>query len=150
MTTPKDPYDPIVSPIQAAAGQSKYSDDKSRGDKSSKENSGTSQQSGQHHAQQAQKKSAPNDKSVNQKSDGKQPTKSPQQQASPTADRLEGKWHQFVGAAKTTWGKLTDDEILQSEGNAQKLAGLVEERYALSRDIADTQVKKFLDNCRSK
>lgn len=149
MTTPKDPFDPIVDPIQAGSGKSNQSDDRGRSDRSSKDNnSGSSNQSGQHHAQQSQKKSAPNDKSVNQKSDGKQPTRSPQQQASPTADRLEGKWHQFVGAAKSTWGKLTDDEILQSEGNAQKLAGLVEERYALSRDIADTQVKKFLDSCR--
>jgi uncharacterized protein YjbJ (UPF0337 family) len=144
MNTPKDPYDPIIDPVQAGAnksGQSNQREDQGR----------SSQQSGQQHAQQSQKKAAQGGKSSDKQADSKQQaTKTQQQQASPTADRLEGKWDQFVGAAKSTWGKLTDDEILQSEGNSQKLAGLVQERYALSRDIADTQVKKFLESCRVK
>jgi uncharacterized protein YjbJ (UPF0337 family) len=175
MNTPKDPYDPIVSPIQAdqacgtdKSGSAKQSDDKSRTSQQSNQQQPNQQQPNQQQPRQQQPGQQAGQKSGQQQeqaensqkkpqaagtahSDSKQqPTKSPQQQASPTADRLGGKWDQFVGAAKTTWGKLTDDEILQSEGNAQKLAGLVEERYALSRDIAETQVKKFLDNCRTK
>lgn len=60
------------------------------------------------------------------------------------ATQLGGQWEQRVGSAKVAWGKLTDDELLQSEGHAQKLAGLVEERYAISRDEADRQVSRFL------
>ncbi len=41
-------------------------------------------------------------------------------------------------------GKLTDDELLKSEGHHQKLAGLVQERYAITRANADEQVTKFL------
>lgn len=78
-----------------------------------------------------------------------QPTRSQPQQSMPMSDALTGKWDQYVGQAKVTWGKLTDDEILKSEGNRQKLAGLVEQRYAISRDIADGQVKKFLDSCKT-
>ncbi len=78
-----------------------------------------------------------------------QPTPSQPQQRGPMKDSLSGEWDQYVGQAKVTWGKLTDDEILKSEGNSQKLAGLVEQRYAISRDIADGQVKKFLNSCKT-
>ncbi|WP_409525392.1 CsbD family protein [Nitrincola sp. MINF-07-Sa-05] len=57
---------------------------------------------------------------------------------------MKGKWKQQVGAAKIAWGKLTDDEILQSEGQLEKLSGLVQERYAVTRDNADKQVQDFL------
>jgi uncharacterized protein YjbJ (UPF0337 family) len=63
----------------------------------------------------------------------------------PSVDELKGKWQQQVGAAKIAWGKLTEDELLKSEGHDQKLAGLIEERYAITRDEAEKQVKEFLD-----
>jgi len=62
-----------------------------------------------------------------------------------SADEVKGMWKQQVGEAKIAWGKLTDDEILKSEGHSQKLAGLVQERYAVTRDEADKQVKAFFD-----
>lgn len=61
-------------------------------------------------------------------------------------DELQGKWKKHVGSAKIAWGELTEDEILKSEGRAQKLTGLVEERYAVGRDEAEKQVNKFLDS----
>lgn len=67
----------------------------------------------------------------------------------PSADELKGKWKQQVGAAKVAWGKLTEDELLQSEGHEEKLAGLVQERYAITRDEADKQVKSFIKKCKS-
>ena len=63
----------------------------------------------------------------------------------PTVDELKGKWKQHVGAAKIAWGKLTEDELLKIEGHQQKLVGLVQERYAVTRDEADRQVKSFFD-----
>ncbi len=61
----------------------------------------------------------------------------------PSKNELKGKWKQQVGAAKIAWGKLTDDEILKSEGHAEKLAGLVQERYAIASEEAARQVKQF-------
>jgi len=61
----------------------------------------------------------------------------------PSIDELKGKWKQHVGSAKIVWGKLTEDELLKSEGHAQKLTGLVQERYAITRDEADKQVSDF-------
>ena len=66
----------------------------------------------------------------------------------PSIEELKGKWKQQVGAAKVAWGKLTEDELLKSEGHAQKLAGLVQERYAITREEADEQVKSFIKKCK--
>lgn len=60
-----------------------------------------------------------------------------------SVDEMKGKWKQQVGKAKLVWGKLTEDELLAAEGRQEKLAGLVQERYALTRDEAEKQVKEF-------
>jgi uncharacterized protein YjbJ (UPF0337 family) len=48
-----------------------------------------------------------------------------------------------MGAAKIAWGELTDDELLKSEGRREKLSGLIQERYATTRDEADSRIKAF-------
>ncbi len=63
----------------------------------------------------------------------------------PSVDELKGKWKEHVGAAKVVWGQLTDDELLRAEGQAQKLIGLIQQRYAITREEAERQVKHFLD-----
>lgn len=60
-------------------------------------------------------------------------------------DEAKGLWKQQIGAAKITWGKITEDEWLKLEGHEQKLAGLVQERYALTRYEAERQVRNFFD-----
>ncbi|WP_068858676.1 CsbD family protein [Perlucidibaca aquatica] len=63
----------------------------------------------------------------------------------PSVESLKAQWKQQVGAAKVVWGRLTDDELLKIEGHAQKLAGLVQERYTIAHEEADKQVKAFFD-----
>ena len=63
----------------------------------------------------------------------------------PSVDEMKGQWKQHIGAAKVAWGKLTEDELLTLEGHEQKLAGLIQERYAITRDEADKQVKAFFE-----
>jgi uncharacterized protein YjbJ (UPF0337 family) len=63
----------------------------------------------------------------------------------PSVDEVKGIWKQQVGAAKVVWGKLTEDELLKLEGHQQKLTGLIQERYAITRDEADKQVKSFFE-----
>ncbi|MFT7244685.1 MAG: hypothetical protein ACI82A_002043 [Candidatus Azotimanducaceae bacterium] len=62
-----------------------------------------------------------------------------------STDEIKGKWKQHLGSAKIAWGKLTEDELLKSEGHAERLTGLIQERYALGRDEARSQVNAFLD-----
>lgn len=44
-------------------------------------------------------------------------------------DQFGGKWKQFKGDLKKQYGKLTDDDILQIEGNYDKFQGKLQERY---------------------
>jgi len=44
-------------------------------------------------------------------------------------DQFGGQWKQFKGDLKKQWGKLTDDDMLQIEGNYDKFQGKLQERY---------------------
>jgi uncharacterized protein YjbJ (UPF0337 family) len=58
-------------------------------------------------------------------------------------DRIAGQWKQLSGKIKEKWGKLTDDDLRQAEGNTEYLTGRIQERYGIARDIAENQVKDF-------
>lgn len=58
-------------------------------------------------------------------------------------DMAKGAFHQIKGKIKQQWGKLTDDEIDEMEGNAEILAGKLQQRYGLSREDAERQVRDF-------
>ena len=50
------------------------------------------------------------------------------------ADIFKGKWGQFKGELKRQWGKFTDDDLTQIEGNYDKFLGKVQERYGTQKD----------------
>lgn len=58
-------------------------------------------------------------------------------------DIIKGKWKQLGGKVKAQWGKLTDDDLTVAEGNRDYLAGKVQERYGVAKDVAEKQVKDF-------
>ncbi|NIE64932.1 CsbD family protein [Burkholderia sp. Ax-1719] len=60
-------------------------------------------------------------------------------------DIAAGKWKQMIGKAKAAWGELTDDELTKAEGRADRLAGLIQERYGKTRDEAEQEVKRWFD-----
>ena len=45
------------------------------------------------------------------------------------ADQLKGKWMRFKGELKQEWGKFTDDDLQQIEGNYDRFVGKAQERY---------------------
>ena len=51
-------------------------------------------------------------------------------------DAFNGKWPSQMKAAKSNWNKLTDAELEKSAGNEMRLTELVQQRYALSKDVA--------------
>lgn len=76
---------------------------------------------------------------------GNEPMSQQTQQSMPNLGVIKGQWMQKMGEAKAAWGRLTDDELMQAEGDAEKLTGLVQERYAINREEAESQVKALLE-----
>ena len=60
------------------------------------------------------------------------------------ADILKGKWKEIKGGVKEKWGKLTDDDITQIEGQEDKLLGLLQKRYGYTKDNAEKEYKEFI------
>ncbi len=58
-------------------------------------------------------------------------------------DILKGKWMQIRGDVKKNWGKLTDDDLTQIDGDRDKLIGRLQERYGYSREKAEHEVDRF-------
>ena len=59
-------------------------------------------------------------------------------------DILQGKWKQLRGNIKEAFGKLTDDDLTQAEGSADKMLGLLQERYGYSKDQAKHEWDNFV------
>jgi uncharacterized protein YjbJ (UPF0337 family) len=65
------------------------------------------------------------------------------------SDTLQGEWHQLKGKVKAQWGRLTDDQIDEVNGNVEVLAGHVQKAYGLSRDEAEKNVDDWAHRYRS-
>ena len=65
------------------------------------------------------------------------------------ADIIKSKWRELVGTAKTVWDELTVAEMISSEGDAQKLANLIQERYEMTHEEAEKQVVSFFERSRT-
>jgi len=60
-------------------------------------------------------------------------------------DILKGKWSQLVGEIKSQWGELTDDELTEIDGNADKLKGKLQEKYGYSKERAEQEVNDWMN-----
>ena len=58
-------------------------------------------------------------------------------------DTIGGMWKQLRGRIQAQWGKLTNDDLDVLEGNADYLAGKIQERYGVAKDDAARQVREF-------
>ena len=63
-------------------------------------------------------------------------------------DTIAGNWKQLKGKIQAKWGDLTDDDFQVAEGNAEYLAGKLQDKYGRHRERADkegTDVSKTLN-----
>ena len=49
-------------------------------------------------------------------------------------DHFKGIWYRFRGEAKKKWGKLTDNDLTQIDGDFEKYQGVMQQRYANQKD----------------
>ncbi|WP_372626804.1 CsbD family protein [Arsukibacterium sp.] len=61
------------------------------------------------------------------------------------SDIAEGKWRQMKGSVQQKWGKLTEDDVDQVEGNFEKFLGKMQERYGMSREQAEKEFNRLKD-----
>jgi uncharacterized protein YjbJ (UPF0337 family) len=58
---------------------------------------------------------------------------------------LRGRWNELKGDIRTRWGKLTDDDVMQVQGQAEKLIGMLQQRYGYKREQAEKEINDFLN-----
>jgi len=61
-------------------------------------------------------------------------------------DVLQGKWTQLKGNVRKQWGKLTDDDVDQIQGDAEILQGRIQERYGRTKEQAKQEVDSWLES----
>lgn len=67
----------------------------------------------------------------------------------PLAEIIQKNWRKLTGLALIVWDELTLDELIKSEGDAQKLTNLVQQRYDMPREDASKQVMSFFERHRT-
>jgi len=58
-------------------------------------------------------------------------------------DQVKGKWEQLTGRAKRAWGELTDDDLKKAEGSADKLYGIIQEKFGDTKEAIITRLDKL-------
>jgi uncharacterized protein YjbJ (UPF0337 family) len=59
-------------------------------------------------------------------------------------DQIEGRWKQLAGSVKARWGDLTDDEIMEIDGDREKLEGKLQVKYGRTKEQAKAEVDEWL------
>lgn len=55
-------------------------------------------------------------------------------------DVIEGKWKEMKGAVREKWGELTDDELDQIAGKKDKLAGMLQQKYGMTKEAVEKEI----------
>ena len=58
-------------------------------------------------------------------------------------DQIKRNWNEVCDRIKRTWGKLSEDDLTAIAGQRDQLVGLLQERYAYARVVAENQVDQF-------
>jgi uncharacterized protein YjbJ (UPF0337 family) len=63
-------------------------------------------------------------------------------------DTLKGQWKQLKGQVQMQWGRLTNDDIDQIQGNRDILLGKLQEYYGKSREENERDLERWLEASR--
>ena len=61
------------------------------------------------------------------------------------SDMLKGKWMQMKGSLRSKWGKLTDNDLTEIQGDTEKMIGKLQERYGYNREQAEKEMNEFMN-----
>jgi len=60
-------------------------------------------------------------------------------------DILQGKRRELKGLVKEQWGRLTDDDLDRIEGQAERLIGLLQQRYGYAKEKAEQEYRRVME-----
>jgi uncharacterized protein YjbJ (UPF0337 family) len=60
-------------------------------------------------------------------------------------DIFKGKWTQMKGGIRKQWGKFTDDDVDQIQGDVEKFIGKLQEHYGYGREQAEKEMNDFMN-----
>jgi uncharacterized protein YjbJ (UPF0337 family) len=60
-------------------------------------------------------------------------------------DIIQGRWKELKGEVQTRWGRLTDGDLDEINGERTKLLGRLQATYGIAKDEAEKQVKEWED-----
>jgi uncharacterized protein YjbJ (UPF0337 family) len=60
-------------------------------------------------------------------------------------DIFKGKWMQMKGSVRSKWGKLTDNDLTEIQGETEKMIGKLQERYGYNREQAEKELNDFMN-----
>ena len=58
-------------------------------------------------------------------------------------NNIETGWNDFKASAKQQWGKLSDQQINDTQGKREQLSASVQLAYAMSKDEAERQSSEW-------
>lgn len=58
-------------------------------------------------------------------------------------EQLHGQWFQIKGKIKERWGKLTEDDLTQINGQREQLLGKLQVRYGIAKQKAEEELLHF-------
>ena len=58
------------------------------------------------------------------------------------SDQAKGQWEQLKGKAKRIWGELTDDDFMKAQGDADKLYGLIQQRFGDTKEVIQQKLNQ--------
>lgn len=59
-------------------------------------------------------------------------------------ETFKGNWNILKGKVKQQWGKLTDDEITRLSGSYDEFEGLLQKKYGMKKEQAQTEIEAWL------
>ena len=65
-------------------------------------------------------------------------------------DQFKGAWTEFKGALKQKWGKLTDDDLMQIEGDYDRFVGAVQKKYGDQKEEINKWSDKWFQDYEAK
>ena len=60
-------------------------------------------------------------------------------------ERFKGRWQQFKTEVKREWDRLTDNDLLEAEGDYIKFLGIVQKRYGDRKEQVNRWVEEWYE-----